>query len=197
MPDPAGTYYDNTPAAPWACGPVVQSWLPEERCYFYRQRWRARIGNYTPPEPALTATASNASPPSAYFIGDSEPRGVGGDRIEFERTWVQLPPDRVTYEPYAATIPEVVEGALGSFSLPSKVKLTRTYAASEHEPTPNVELFEPTIISTGGNFRLLGTFPEILPAWVDGPQTVSRWKGRIYETITRKIYWPSAEDYSP
>lgn len=173
------TYYDGDYTAAEAVGPAVLRIDPVTQSEIVTQKYHQIATHY---EGSLRSSVLAASPFSSYyFVEESTPSIVGGEVLEFERTYAALPSSRNESEPYTYHGQQTV----GTLIIEYGVATTARAAFDYHISTDgtDVELIQPYKLQiidgviyasgTGGGGELVAE-----------ASSVSRWRGNIFERKT-------------
>lgn len=123
-----------------------------------------------------------------YLVEWGEPKCIGGEVVEFDRTFAEVPKPRFEFESFGANYQSVSDNTINdvAFTVNSRINFTYFHALN---PFPVARLrYAPRFFMDAGTVQFRG---ELVDAKADTmlgeDETLSRWKGYIWEKKSRII----------
>lgn len=189
-------YYDGSFASPVQSGPVVESFDPIVRTQLYRITYFQQAANYTP------AAIGLAGPNGSYLYEETVPKNVGGDLVQWDRLFAEVPPQRTECESFVyanqlfsnGNIPVMFTNGHGDsnwiteFPMKLNSSLVYTYYYAENYATiPLFETYSVTIVGSTWIYR--GTQGYVVNGgFLIEDEVLTRWKGNIWEKKSRTAF---------
>lgn len=183
MPPPAN-YFDGDHTTAYQHGPIIRWSDVETRAEQYAQTMRIKADQFSP------LAIGTAGETGFYLYEETRPHLVGGEVVEWERLYTEIPDERTEYESYAHPYQFISGTDLGEIVVTVQSRIVHTFIQSD-APADEIEILRAyRLVKAGDVLFELGddsnnTSEELLAQ----DSTYKRWKPNlnIYEQTARYV----------
>ncbi len=180
--------YDHDPSSgAWTTatqnGPTVTSFDPLYRVKQYKVPMTQRAGNFS------RVAIGTAGPGDSYLYEETTPRAVGADIIEWDRLYTEVPPDRYEAESFVYNQQINLGGKITEIPIPVNSVIKYSYFNTSDPTSITTEkAYKAVYVESEGSFIFyeVGSIPSGSTRLAED-ESVSRWKGDIWEIKRREI----------
>lgn len=186
-------FYDGALTLATQHGPVVTMTDPVTFSNLYTITYHQRASYYKKASTPGTVAGGIAQGAfnrtvGGYLVEWGEPKCIGGEVLEFTRTFAAVPKDRFEFESFGANYQSVFDNTINdvAFTVNSRVDYTYFHALN---PFPVAKLrYAPRFFMDSGTVQFRGELVDPRASVMLGEdELLSRWKGFIWEKKSRII----------